>query len=133
MARGPLAGASGPGKFSARTDGLSMGSTAYGEGVETQAIKSGAPLAKTADVRGMPASEVREAAAAGPVTSLFAPSQRPNEPITTGCYNPADKTISSIAGGRHMIDYCRTIAHELAHMKQDVDGRIKTLKQYNHK
>ena len=23
-----------------------------------------------------------------------------------------------------MIDYCRTIAHELAHMKQDVDGRI---------
>ena len=84
MARGPLAGASGPGKFSARTDGLSMGSTAYGEGVETQAIKSGAPLAKTADVRGMPASQVREAAAAGPVTSLFAPSQRPNEPITTG-------------------------------------------------
>ncbi len=48
----------------------------------------------------------------------------PNEAITTGCYNPADKTISSIVGGRHMIDYCRTIAHELAHMKQDVDGRI---------
>ena len=50
--------------------------------------------------------------------------KNPNEPITTGCYNPSDKTISSIAGGRHMIDYCRTIAHELAHMKQDVDGRI---------
>ena len=48
----------------------------------------------------------------------------PNEPITTGCYEPSTKTISSIAGGRHMIDYCRTIAHELAHMKQDVDGRI---------
>ena len=50
--------------------------------------------------------------------------KNPNEPITTGCYEPATKTISSIAGGRHMIDYCRTIAHELAHMKQDVDGRI---------
>ena len=84
MARGPLAGASGPGKFSARTDGLSMGSTAYGEGVETQAIKSGAPLAKTADVRGVPASEVREAATEAPLTSLFAPSQRPDEPITSG-------------------------------------------------
>ena len=23
-----------------------------------------------------------------------------------------------------MIDYCRTIAHELTHMKQDVDNRI---------
>lgn len=53
----------------------------------------------------------------------------PNEPITTGCYQPATKTISSIAGGRHMIDYCRTIAHELAHMKQDVDGRIKGVQQ----
>ena len=83
MARGPLAGASGPGKFSKRTD-MSMGSIAYGEGVETQAIKSGAPLAKTADVRGMPAAEVREAAAQPPVTPLYAPSQRPDEPVTAG-------------------------------------------------
>ena len=83
MARGPLAGASGPGKFSKRTD-MNMGSIAYGEGVETQAIKSGAPLAKTADVRGMPASQVREAASQAPITPLFAPSQRPDEPITAG-------------------------------------------------
>jgi hypothetical protein len=48
----------------------------------------------------------------------------PSEPITTGAYSPKDKTVSSIAGGRHLVDYCRTIAHELAHMKQDVDGRI---------
>lgn len=79
----PLAGPAGPGKFSTRTDKLEMGSTAYGEGVETQAIKSGAPLAKTGDVKGMPASEVR-AAAQGPVTELYAPSERPNEPITAG-------------------------------------------------
>ena len=84
MARGPLAGASGPGKFSARTDGLQLGSTAYGEGVETQAIKSGAPLAKTPDVRGATNTEVRQAAASAPVTELFAPSQRPSEPITNG-------------------------------------------------
>lgn len=84
MARGPLAGASGPGKFSVRTDGLNMPSQFYGEGVETQAIKQGAPLAKTAGVRGTPASEVRDAAAQAPVTPLFAPSSRPGEPVTTG-------------------------------------------------
>ena len=49
-----------------------MGSTSYGEGVETAAIKSGAPLAKTADVRPQP------------ITSLYAPTERPEEPITTG-------------------------------------------------
>lgn len=81
MARGPLAGAAGPGKFSKRTD-MNLGSIAYGEGVETQAIKSGAPLAKTPDVRGLPASQVREAAAQ--ITPLYAPTQRPDEPITTG-------------------------------------------------
>jgi hypothetical protein len=80
MARGPLAGAAGPGKFSKRTD-MRLGSTAYGEGKETQAIKSGAPLAKTPDVRGLPASQVREVAQ---VTPLFAPTERPDEPITTG-------------------------------------------------
>lgn len=80
----PLAGVSGPGPFSVRTDQLNMGSIAYGEGKETQAIKSGAPLAKTADVRGMPSAEVRDAAAVTPVTPLFSPSARPGEPITTG-------------------------------------------------
>jgi hypothetical protein len=80
----PLAGPAGPGKFSTRTDNLQMGSTAYGEGVETQAIKSGAPLAKTGDVRPARAGDVREAAAQGPVTELFAPSQRPTEDIMAG-------------------------------------------------
>jgi hypothetical protein len=60
-----------------------MGSIAYGEGKETKDIKSAAPLGKTGDVQGMPASEVR-AAAQEPVTKLFAPTQRPEEEITTG-------------------------------------------------
>jgi hypothetical protein len=68
----PLAGPAGPGKFSTRTDNLQMGSIAYGEGVETAAIKSGAPLAKTGDVR--PQS----------ITPLYAPTERPEEPGTTG-------------------------------------------------
>ena len=83
MARGPLAGASGPGKFSKRTD-MNMGSIAYGEGVETKAIQGGAPLAKTQDVRGARASDVRAAASQSPVTPLFAPTQRPDEPVTAG-------------------------------------------------
>ncbi len=83
MARGPLAGAAGPGKFSKRTD-MNMGSIAYGEGKETQEIKSGAPLARTQGARPAPASQVREAAAQTPVTPLFAPTQRPDEPITAG-------------------------------------------------
>lgn len=80
----PLAGASGPGKYAVRTDRLDMGSTSYGEGVETAAIKSGAPLAKTPDTRPTPASVVREAAVAEEVVPLFAPTQRPDEPITAG-------------------------------------------------
>jgi hypothetical protein len=49
-----------------------MGSIAYGEGVETAAIQSGAPLAKTANVRPQP------------MTELYAPTERPEEPGTTG-------------------------------------------------
>ena len=79
----PLAGVSGPGKYAVRTDNLQMGSTAYGEGVETSAIKSGALLSRTPDQRPMPAAEVRDAAMA-PVTGLFDPSSRPNEAITSG-------------------------------------------------
>ena len=80
----PLAGPAGPGKFSTRTDNLQMESTAYGEGVETQAIKSGAPLSTTPDTRPARAGDVREAAAQGPVTELYAPTERPEEPITSG-------------------------------------------------
>jgi hypothetical protein len=78
----PLAGVSGPGKFSVRDD---IPSSSYGEGVETAAIKAGAPLAKTADVRptslsaqGMAPSQMEK------ITPLYAPTQRPDEPITAG-------------------------------------------------
>ena len=83
MARGPLAGASGPGKYSKRTD-MSLGSTSYGEGGETAALNTAAPKSKTRgvadDVGGRPANPVSQA----PVTPLYAPSQRPDEPITAG-------------------------------------------------
>ncbi len=85
MARGPMAGVSGPGKFSKRTDGMSFQSTEYGSGVENTANKAGAPLAKTADARATSLSEMGMAPSQmQPVTSLYAPSQRPDEPITSG-------------------------------------------------
>ena len=83
MARGPLAGASGPGKFSKRTD-MDLGSTSYGEGQETAALNTAAPKATTRgiadNVGGRPANPVAQA----PVTPLFAPTERPDEPATTG-------------------------------------------------
>jgi len=76
----PLAGPAGPGKYSTRTDNLDLGSIAYGEGVETAAIKSGAPLAKTADVTPSQAPNVQRA----PMTSLYAPTEQPDTPVTEG-------------------------------------------------
>ena len=85
MARGPMAGVSGPGKFSKRTDGLSFQSTEYGSGVENTANKAGAPLASTPDVRPTSRSEMGMAPSQmEPVTPLYAPSSRPDEPITAG-------------------------------------------------
>lgn len=78
----PMQGISGPGSFSKRTD-LQYQSEGYGDGVAYDAAKAGAPLAKSPDVRGATPTAVRDAAEAS-VTPLFAPTQRPDEPITTG-------------------------------------------------
>lgn len=94
MAKEPLnpkAGPSGPGMFSTRPDLLKLGSTSYGEGVETQAIKSGAKLAKTPDVRGATNTEVRQAAAKAPVTPLFAPTERPQDSMHGAANQPMPK------------------------------------------
>lgn len=86
MPMNPLAGPSGPGKYSTRPDQLNMGSIAYGEGKETKDIKQGARLAQTPDVSGAPASQIR-AAARRPVqvgTRLYDASTRPDEDIMSG-------------------------------------------------
>jgi hypothetical protein len=83
MARGPLAGAAGPGKFSKRTD-MDLGSIAYGEGKETSDLSTAAAKSKTRgiadNVGGRPSNPVAQA----PVTPLFAPSERRDEPVTAG-------------------------------------------------
>ena len=122
----PLAGPAGPGKFSTRTDNLQMGSTAYGEGVETQAIKSGAPLSKTADVRPARAGDVREAAGQSPVTGLFAPSERPNEPITAGIDMGAGPGANALMMQKSTIKLSDSLAQLLPY---DTTGEIAVLYQ----
>jgi hypothetical protein len=85
MVDNPIRGVSGPGKFSVRTD--LPASQNYGDRKAMQEQIAGAPTARTADVRGLPTGQVQAAAQAAPqapVTELFAPTERPNEPITSG-------------------------------------------------
>jgi hypothetical protein len=85
-AKNPLKGVSGPGKYAKRTDRIPANQ--YGDQKAIAEIASGAPISKTPDVKGMPMGQVEAAAAnAAPqqgVTPLFAPSQRPEEPVTNG-------------------------------------------------
>jgi hypothetical protein len=85
MADNPIRGVSGPGKFSVRTD--LPASQNYGDRKAMAEQIAGAPTARTPDVRGLPTGQVQAAAQAAPqapITELFAPTQRPNEPITSG-------------------------------------------------
>jgi hypothetical protein len=61
---------------------MDLGSIAYGEGQETAMLNTAAPKATTRgiadNVGGRPANPIQ------PVTPLFAPTERPSEPITNG-------------------------------------------------
>ena len=109
----PLAGPAGPGKYSTRTDNLEMGSIAYGEGVETAAIKSGAPLAKTADVK------------AQPVTELFAMSDE-TRPITSGIDRGPGPGSEALMMGKSVVKLSDTLAQMLPF---DTTGEIAVLYQ----
>lgn len=120
----PLAGPGGPGPFSTRTDQLNFQSDYYGQGVENKMLKEAAPLAKTPDVRGATATDVRQAATREPITELFAPSQRPDESITSGI-DIGDGPTSAVLGARQQTESLSSI---LATMVQyDTNGEIAAL------
>jgi hypothetical protein len=78
----PIKGVSGPGKFAKRTD-ISYQSNSYGDGVAYDAAKSGAPLAKAQKSPMLSqAPQVRPGQA--PVAGLYDPTNRPDEPVTSG-------------------------------------------------
>ena len=124
MARGPLAGASGPGKFSKRTD-MTLPSAGYGEGVETDAILRGSPMAKTPGANpsslsehGMAPSQLER------VTPLFAPSQRPDEPITSGI-PLGDGPGPEVLGGMQRTEALSQILAQM--LPYDTNGEIAAL------
>jgi hypothetical protein len=118
----PLAGPAGPGKFSTRTDNLQMGSTAYGEGKETDAINTGAPKATTRgiadDVGGRPVS--------APLTGLFAETERSDEPITSGIDRGEGVGSSALRMNKVTIKLSDTLAQMLPF---DTTGEIAVLYQ----
>jgi hypothetical protein len=103
-----------------------MGSTAYGEGVETQAIKSGAPLSTTPDTRPARAGDVREAAGQAPVTELYAPSQRPGEPITAGIDRGPGPGSNALMMSKSAVKLSDSLAQMLPY---DTTGEIAVLYQ----
>jgi hypothetical protein len=44
---------------------------------------------------------------------------------TFGQYMPSKKSIAISIRGRHPLDIMRTLAHELVHYKQSIEGRLK--------
>jgi hypothetical protein len=84
---------SGPGSLSQRTDGgpaskqavrYAAGMPNYGDGQDFLDIQSSAPMAATPSVSPMSPGAVAEAATSKPVTSLGAPSEMANIPVTDG-------------------------------------------------
>lgn len=122
----PLAGVSGPSKFAVRTDKLELGSKAYGEGKDTQAILSGSELSKTKGVSPARAGDVREAAAQGPVTELFAETTRPGESITTGIDMGAGAGANALMMQKSTIKLSDSLALMLPY---DTTGEIAVLYQ----
>jgi Zn-dependent peptidase ImmA (M78 family) len=43
-----------------------------------------------------------------------------------GGYSPSDKSINLTIQNRHIQDVCRTLAHELVHYKQDLNGELNS-------
>ena len=123
-ATNPMQGVSGPGKFAKRTD-LQYQPTEYGQGVEYDAQKAGAPLASTPDVRGATTTEVRQSAQEA-LTPLFAPSSRPNEPITTGIALGEGAGPEALAMTKPTIKLSDTLATMLPY---DTTGEIAILYQ----
>ena len=122
----PLAGPGGPGPFSTRTDQLNFQSDYYGQGTENKMLREARPLAKTPDVRGMASSQVREAAGrkAERLAQLYDPSERPDEPVTSGI-NIGDGPTSAVLG---LPQKTESLSSILATMVQyDTNGEIAAL------
>ena len=128
MADNPLVGVSGPSTFSKRTDvgtpEMKLGSIAYGEGKETQAIKSAEPLAKTPDVTPSQAPTVSTQPTSSSVVGLFDETQNPGEAITAGIDRGTGPSSSALMMKKAITKTSDTLAKMLPY---DTDGTIAIL------
>lgn len=129
MADNPLVGVSGPSSYSKRTDvgtpEMKLGSIAYGEGKETQAIKSGAPLATTPDVTPSQAPTVSTQPTT-PSVGLFDETALPNDPVTSGIDRGAGPGANALALRKNTIKLSDSLA---AMLPFDTTGEIAVLYQ----
>jgi hypothetical protein len=127
MADNPIRGVSGPGKFSVRTD--LPASQNYGDRKAMAEQIAGAPTARTPDVRGLPTGQVQAAAQAAPqapITELYAPTQRPDEPITSGVAvgpGPGSEVMGYAGQSEKLSDILSQM------LPYDTDGEIAILYQ----
>ena len=104
---------SGPGALSQRTDGQParwITADQYGEGQEMMDVQRSAPMSQSEQqaVRAPRASAARPAPAvpqaANNFVPLFAPTQRPNEPVTAGApFGPGPGPSTVASGGRRSV------------------------------
>ena len=123
-AKNPMQGVSGPGKYAKRTD-LSYQSQSYGDGVAYDAAKSGAPLErapKSPMLSQAPQVPVEQPA----VTGIFEPTQRPDEPITSGIARGAGPGPEVLMMGKQITKTSDTLAKMLPF---DATGEIGILYQ----
>lgn len=94
---------SGPGQLSQRTDGgpqqvqVNMSGMPYGENAEFNTMQGMAPMSASPSARS-PRASARSASAGGGMsaTPLFAPTERPDEPVTAGApFGPGPGPIES--------------------------------------
>lgn len=97
---------SGPGQLSQRTDGgpqqvqVNMSGMPYGENAEFNTMQGMAPMSASPTARS-PRASARSASAGGGMsaTPLFAPTERPDEPVTAGApFGPGDGPSGMVSG-----------------------------------
>lgn len=108
---------SGPGQLSQRTDGgpqqvqANMTGMPYGENAEFNTMQSMAPMSASPSARS-PRASARQAKQGGGMsaTPLFAPTQRPDEPVTAGApFGPGDGPYSQPTYGSDYDEDMQTI------------------------
>ena len=120
----PLAGPSGPNKYSTRTDQLTLGSTFYSD--DTAEINTAAPKAETRGIADNVGGRPKENIMQTPVTKLYDQSQRPSQNILAGVDIGPDVGSSALMMQKSSEKLSDTLAKMLPY---DTTGEVAILYQ----